>query len=332
MPPLQGGGSLKGNCPVYLVELLKKKKQVGSASSSGIFTIELFDFPNKSRVYDTSCGTHIFITKQRFREARKLKQRALYLYVGNGVYAQLEAIESYDLVLSNGLVICLDNCHYAPSITRGVVSVQRLSYGYVYLLKHKHEVFETFKVFKNEVENQLGKIIKTLRSDRGGEYISQEFKDYLKACGIIQQLNHPYTPQHNGVSERRNHTLFDMIRSMMNLTTLSLSFWDYTLKSTTRILNMVPTKKVDQIPYELWYGKLPNLSYLKVWGCEALMKRDTPDKLQQRSVKSIFIGYPKDNMKNLITQEVSGRALDLEEVQDEDTSPSKITIEIPMEV
>ncbi|GJY38238.1 retrotransposon protein, putative, ty1-copia subclass [Tanacetum coccineum] len=58
-------------------------------------------------------------------------------------------------------------------------------YGYVYLFKHKHEVFETFKVFKNEVENQLGKTIKALRSDRGGEYINQEFKDYLKACGIV---------------------------------------------------------------------------------------------------------------------------------------------------
>ncbi|GKB14670.1 retrotransposon protein, putative, ty1-copia subclass [Tanacetum coccineum] len=62
-------------------------------------------------------------------------------------------------------------------------------YGYVYLLKHKHEVFETFKVFKNEVENQLGKTIKAIRSDRGGEYISQEFKDYLKANGIV-----PYRP------------------------------------------------------------------------------------------------------------------------------------------
>ncbi|GJR70439.1 retrotransposon protein, putative, ty1-copia subclass [Tanacetum coccineum] len=227
-------------------------------------------------------------------------------------------------------------------------------YGYVYLLKHKHEVFETFKVFKNEVENQLGKTIKALRSDRGGEYISQEFKDYLKACGIVQQLTPPYTPQHNGVSERRNHTLLDMVRSMMNLTTLPLSFWDYALESATRILNMVPTKKVDKTPYELWYGKVPNLSYLKVWGCEALVKRDTPDKLQQRSVKCIFIGYPKETMgyyfyfppenkivvaryaeffeKNLITQEVSGRAIDLEEIQDEDTSPSKITSEIPMEV
>ncbi|GKE58652.1 hypothetical protein Tco_1497837 [Tanacetum coccineum] len=107
-------------------ELLKKKKQVGSASSSGIFTIELFAFPNKSWVYDTGCGNHICITKQGFREARKLKQGALYLYVGNGVRAQVEAIGSYDLVLPNGLVICLDNCRYAPSITRGVVSVHRL--------------------------------------------------------------------------------------------------------------------------------------------------------------------------------------------------------------
>nr|GEX59618.1 retrotransposon protein, putative, Ty1-copia subclass [Tanacetum cinerariifolium] len=94
---------------------------------------------------------------------------------------------------------------------------------------------------------------------------------------------------------------------------------DYTLESATRILNMVPTKKVDKIPYELWYGKVPNLSYLKVWGCEALVKRDTPEKLKQRSVKCIFIGYPKETM-------------DLEEIQDEDTSPSKITSEIPMEV
>ncbi|GJY76168.1 retrotransposon protein, putative, ty1-copia subclass [Tanacetum coccineum] len=184
-------------------------------------------------------------------------------------------------------------------------------YGYVYLLKHKHEVFETFKVFKNEVENQLGKTIKALRSDRGGEYISQEFKDYLKDCGIVQQLTPPYTPQHNGVSERRNRTLLNMVRSMMNLTTLPLSFWDYALESATRILNMVPTKKVDKTPYELWYGKVPNLSYLKVWGCEALVKRDTPDKLQQRSCE--------------------GRSL-LKKFEDEDTSPSEITSEIPMEV
>ncbi|GJZ10294.1 retrotransposon protein, putative, ty1-copia subclass [Tanacetum coccineum] len=122
----------------------------------------------------------------------------------------------------------------------------------------------------------------------------------------------PYTPQLSGVFERRNRTLLDIVRSMMNPITLPLSFWDYALESAAHILNIVPTKKVDKTPYELWYGKVPNLSYLKVWGCEALVKRYTPDKLQQRSV--------------------NGRAGKLKEIQDEDTSPSKITSEIPMEV
>ncbi|GKF03649.1 retrotransposon protein, putative, ty1-copia subclass, partial [Tanacetum coccineum] len=75
-------------------------------------------------------------------------------------------------------------------------------YGYVYLLKHKHEVFETLKVFQKEVEDQLGKTIKLLRSVRGGEYMSQQFLDHLKEYGIIAHRTPPYTPQHNGVSER----------------------------------------------------------------------------------------------------------------------------------
>nr|GEY90169.1 hypothetical protein [Tanacetum cinerariifolium] len=90
-------------------------------------------------------------------------------------------------------------------------------YGYVYLLKHKHEVFETFKVFQKEVENQLGKTIKSLRSDRGGEYMSQEFLDHLKDHRIIVHRTPPYTPQHNEVSERRNRTLLDMEHELGDL-------------------------------------------------------------------------------------------------------------------
>ncbi|GJX59860.1 putative RNA-directed DNA polymerase, partial [Tanacetum coccineum] len=221
-------------------------------------------------------------------------------------------------------------------------------YGYVYLIKHKHEVFEMFKTFQNEVENQLGKTIKALRSDRGGEYLSQEFLDHLRSRGIISQLTPPYTPQHNGVSERRNRTLLDMVRSMMSLTTLPMSFWGYALESAARILNMVPTKKVNKTPYEMWHEKVPNLSYLKVWGCEALVKRDTPKKLQFRSIKCIFVGYTKETMgyyfyyplenkifvsryaefleTNLIKQEASGRTVDFDEIQSEDAQPSENTI------
>ncbi|GJR75679.1 retrotransposon protein, putative, ty1-copia subclass [Tanacetum coccineum] len=80
-----------------------------------------------------------------------------------------------------------------------------------------------------------------------------------------------------------------MVRSMMSQTTLPKSFWDYALESAARILNMVPTKKVDKTPYKVWHGQAPKLSYLKVWGCEALVKRDTltkPDKLEPRYIKS----------------------------------------------
>ncbi|GJS50476.1 retrotransposon protein, putative, ty1-copia subclass [Tanacetum coccineum] len=444
-------GHWRRNCPVYLTELMKKKKLSQGASASGIFTIELYSFPSKSWIYDTGCGTHICITTQGLRGSRKLKPGALSLYVGDGHRAAVEAIGTFHLELPSGLVIVLNNCHYAPSITRGVISVSRLfddgfinrfddnnvisvskdnlvyfmavprdgifeidmscsntndssmyaitnkrakinldssllwhcrlghiskkrieklqhdgllnsidieslgkcvsclsgkmarkpyshqverakdllglihtdvcgpfrivsrqgasyfvtftddfsRYGYVYLLKHKHEVFETFKVFQKEVENQLGKTIKSLRSDRGGEYMSQEFLDHLKEHGIIAHRTPPYTPQNNGVSERRNRTLLDMVRSMMSQTTLPKSFWDYALETAARILNMVPTKKVDKTPYEIWHGQAPKLSYLRVWGCEAFVKHDTltkPDKLDPRSFKSIFIGYPKETM------------------------------------
>nr|GEV13977.1 hypothetical protein [Tanacetum cinerariifolium]GEV16652.1 hypothetical protein [Tanacetum cinerariifolium] len=99
-------------------------------------------------------------------------------------------------------------------------------------------------------------------------------KDYIcttaKSCGIVSQLTPPYTSQHNGVSERRNRTLLVMVRSMMNLTTLPKSFWGYALETTARILNMVPTKKVDMTPYELWHEKAPKLSYLRSYPKETI--------------------------------------------------------------
>nr|GEV59304.1 hypothetical protein [Tanacetum cinerariifolium] len=133
-------------------------------------------------------------------------------------------------------------------------------YGYVYLLKHKHEVFETFKVFQKEVENQLENTIKSLCSDHRG--MSQEFFDHLKDYGIITHRTPPYTRQHNSVLERRNQTLLDMVRSMMSQTTLPKSFWDYALESATRILNMVPTKKDDVTPrfLDIWIG-----SWVGIW-------------------------------------------------------------------
>nr|GEW30138.1 hypothetical protein [Tanacetum cinerariifolium] len=305
------------NCPMYLAELMKKKKLSQGASTSAIFTIELYSFPS------------------------------------DGHRIAVEAIATYNLKLLSRLVIVLNNCHYVPSITRGVILVSRLfddgfinrfddnnvisvsKNNLVYfkavprdgkmarkpyshqverakdllglihtdLLKQKHEVFETFKAFQKEVENQLGKTIKSLRSDRRGKYMSQEFLDHLKEHRIIAHRTPPYTSQHNGMSERRNRTLLDMVRSMMSQTTLPKSFWDYALETTECILNMVPTKKVDKTPYEIWHEQAPNPSENKV-----------------------FVARNAEFFESkLLDMKASGSVEDLELIQEEDTNPSGFT-------
>ncbi|KAK8583636.1 hypothetical protein V6N12_067899 [Hibiscus sabdariffa] len=85
-------------------------------------------------------------------------------------------------------------------------------------------------------------------SDRGGEYLSQDFDELLKECGIVSQLTPPGTPQWNGVSERRNQNLLDMVRSMMSHSDLLISFWGHALETAAFTLNRVPSKSVQKTP------------------------------------------------------------------------------------
>ena len=103
----------------------------------------------------------------------------------------------------------------------------------------------------------------------------------------------PGTPQHNGVFEHHNRTLLDMVRSMMSLTDLPLSFWGYALEIVSFTLYRAPSKSVETTAYELWFGKKPKLSFVKVWGCEDYVKKFQPDKLEPKSEKCVFIEYPK---------------------------------------
>jgi len=146
----------------------------------------------------------------------------------------------------------------------------------------------------------------------------------------------PGTPQRNGVSERRNRTLLDMVRSMMSLIELALSFWGYALETTAFTLNTAPSKSVETTPYEIWHGKKPNLSFLKIWGCDAYVKRLQPNKLDPKSDKCYFVGYPKNTVgysfyhrtegkvfvakngtfleKEFLAKDVSGRTVQLDEI------------------
>ena len=82
----------------------------------------------------------------------------------------------------------------------------------------------------------------------------------------------------------------------MSLTDLPLSFWGYALEIATFTLNRAPSKSVETTPYELWFGKKPKLSFLKVWGCDAYVKKFHLDKLKPKLEKCVFIGYPKETV------------------------------------
>ena len=140
-------------------------------------------------------------------------------------------------------------------------------YAYVYLISEKSEALECFKTFHLEVEKQLEKQIKIVRSDRAGEYFGRytevgqhkgPFATYLEQNGIVAQYTTPGTPQQNGVAERRNRTLKDMIRSMFSHSNLPIFLWGEALKTTTYILNRVPSKSVNMVPFEAWTGRKPS--------------------------------------------------------------------------
>ena len=165
----------------------------------------------------------------------------------------------------------------------------------VYFLKSKSEVSEKFKQFEMRVSNDCSQKINSLRSDNGGEYLSQEFESYLKSKGIHHELTVPHSPEQNGVAERMNRTLMESARSMMAHAGLPERFWAEAVECAAYIRNRMPTTAIkgNKIPLEVWSGKKADVSHLKVFSCTAYAH--VPDalrnKLDKKAVKLCFVGY-----------------------------------------
>ncbi|GJW98685.1 retrovirus-related pol polyprotein from transposon TNT 1-94, partial [Tanacetum coccineum] len=190
-------------------------------------------------------------------------------------------------------------------------------YCYVYLLKSKDEAIDKFVLYKTEVENQLGQKIKVVRSDRGGEYVSP-FAELCAKHGIRHEFTAPYSPQQNGIAERKNRTLKEMVNAMLISSGLSQDMWGEAILTATYLLNKIPRKEKEETPYELWMGRKPSYQYLRVWGCLAKVAVPTPkaQKIGPKSVDCIFIGYAKNSSAYRFIETGSSSRLDDEVVQD----------------
>ncbi|GAU39052.1 hypothetical protein TSUD_396570 [Trifolium subterraneum] len=165
---------------------------------------------------------------------------------------------------------------------------------WIYLLKEKSEAFSAFKKFCATAERQCENHLKTLRTDGGGEYNSNEFKTFCEEKGITHEVTAPYTPQHNGLAERRNRTLLNMARCMLKGKGLPKNLWGEAVNAAAYVLNRCPTQKMkDNTPEELWTGHKQSIKQLRIFG--SICYRHIPDekrrKLDDKSEQLILIGY-----------------------------------------
>nr|GEV27657.1 hypothetical protein [Tanacetum cinerariifolium] len=267
----------KRKCPQYLAELIKKKKNTAlGAGGLGIFVIELNTILNRSWIYDTGCGTHICNTMQGLRASRKLKPGALSLYVGNGQREAVKAIRAFYLYgfvnrfVDNTIQVSRNNVVYFCAIPRDGIFEIDLSNS----LTNESSVYAVSnKRAKLDMDSAL------LWHCRLGHNSKKR----------IEKL------QHEVLLNSSDLTTFKKCVSCMS-GKMARKPYTHQVERAKDLLGLIHTD-VEKTPYEVWHGKVPKLSYLKVWGCEALVKRDTltkPDKLEPRAIKCIFVGYPKE--------------------------------------
>ncbi|KAM7502462.1 hypothetical protein LguiB_001366 [Lonicera macranthoides] len=169
---------------------------------------------------------------------------------------------------------------------------------WVYFLLEKSEAFATFKAYKNLVEKESNALICCLRTDRGGEFTSNEFNEFCKVNGISRQLTASYTPQHNGIAERKNRTIMNMVRWLLYDKKVPKQFWPEATRWAAHVINRSPTHVIkDKTPEEMWSGVKPKVDYFRVFGCLAHVH--VPDekrkKLDDKSIQCVLLGVSKES-------------------------------------
>jgi transposase InsO family protein len=139
---------------------------------------------------------------------------------------------------------------------------------WIYFMKTKDEVFSRFQEFKAQAKNLMGKKIKVLRIDNGGEYTSNDFSDFCKEVGIKRELTVPYNPQQNGVAERKNRSIMEAIKAMILDQNLPMFLWAEASNTTVYVQNKSPHRILgDKTPKEEFIGVKPEVIHLRIFGC-----------------------------------------------------------------
>src|SRR5260221_1690072 len=148
--------------------------------------------------------------------------------------------------------------------------------------------------FKAIAENEMGRKIKILHMDNGGEYTSPKFNDFLSKHGISHQTSVPYTPEQNSLAERANRTVVKQARCMLKAAGMSDGFWAKAVNTAVYLSNQSPSSPLgNRTLIEVWSGKKPSMQSLQTFGSVvwAYIPKLNRKKLDAMSVKCIMLGY-----------------------------------------
>ncbi|GJT32817.1 retrovirus-related pol polyprotein from transposon TNT 1-94 [Tanacetum coccineum] len=234
---------------------------------------------------------------------------------------------------------CLELLHmdlFGPSAVRSyggnrytLVIVDDYSrYTWTRFLKDKTEAFDQFEIFSRKIQNQLGCSIVSIRTDHGREFDNEvQFGEFCNANGITHNFSAPRTPQSNGVVERKNRTLQEMSRTMLNEQSLPQKFWCNAVDTSTYILNRILIRAIlGKTPYEILRGRKPTLDYFRVFGskCFIFNTKDYLTKFDPKSYEGVFLGYSQNNKACIILNKNTRKIEEsLNVTFDEILSPSK---------
>jgi hypothetical protein len=181
-------------------------------------------------------------------------------------------------------------------------------YTEVVLLSHKNDVIKHVKNYVERVKTQFGKVIKVFRTDRGGEYLNKDLQEYLKSKGIQFQCTVGYSPQQNGVAERKNRTLMEATRTVIEDSGLSMKYWAEAISTVNFVNNRLVTEKRKESPFEIIFKRKSDLNELHRFGSDVYVK--VPDekrrKLDPKALKLKFLGYD-ENSKGYRVGDTNGR-------------------------
>ena len=147
------------------------------------------------------------------------------------------------------------------------------------------------------MEKQSGHRINILRNDNGKENVNNNMQQLCEECGIQMQHSTPYTPQQNGVAERKNRSLKEMATCMIEARDISPKIWDEGINFYAHIKNRSFHKSVKgKTPYEAWFGHKPNVSNFRIFGSRARARipSEKRNALQQKRKECIMVGYGED--------------------------------------